>query len=236
MVGSTRVNFVFEPTAGINKYQLLYYDSPSDSSNRSRSSGSPVITKNHDPDTTFYWRARVRNNYAYSELSQMRSFITPPVTATTTILPDNGVTLTPDPGNISITFPPMAVTATTTLTYTLLPLPAHDLANFRFAGRAFTLEASDEQGRPVTNFERPFTMTIAYDGDDLFAAGAFPSELNLTYWDGANWQNILPCAGCSNDTDNRIVTVVIDHLSEFALLADTSTRSHTYLPVITKQE
>lgn len=162
----------------------------------------------------------------------MRSFTTPPVTAEVTILPGSGGILTPDPGNISIEIPPNAVTTTTTLSYTLQPVPTQDVTNFLFAGRAFTLNAWDNASQPVTTFNQPYTMTVVYDGYDLIVAGAFPGELNLAYWDGVEWQNILPCAGCSNDTENRTITVVLDHLTEFALLADTAERLHSYVPYV----
>jgi hypothetical protein len=233
-VGSIRVNFVFEPVSGLNKYEVWFYDSPTGDNTSSSASSSAVVTREFDPETTIYWRARVRNDYAYSQLTGIRLFTTPPVTATATILPGSGGTLTPDPGNISIEVPPNAVTATTTLSYTLQPVPTQDIANFLFAGRAFTLEAWDDASQPVTTFNQPYTMTVVYDDYDLLVAGAFPSELNLAYWDGVEWQNILPCAGCSNDTENRTITVVLDHLSEFALLADTSERLNVFIPYAMK--
>ena len=45
-------------------------------------------------------------------------------------------------------------------------------------------------------------------------------------------ENILPCVGCSIDTENRIVTIVIDHLTEFALLAPDE--HFVYLPGVLK--
>ena len=129
-------------------------------------------------------------------------------------------------------FPPGAVTQQTTLSYTLQPEPDQDLANFRFAGRAFTLEAFDSNG-DVTTFNQPFTITIIYDTWDLFAAGiGDPSRLNLVFWNGSEWEGILPCAGCSIDTVNRTVTAVINHLTEFALVGPAAPK--VYLPIISK--
>jgi hypothetical protein len=117
-----------------------------------------------------------------------------------------------------VTFPPGAVSESTSLAYTLLATPDQALANFRFAGRAFTLTASDSGGN-VTTFNQPITITIIYEPMDLVAAGiGNPARLNLVYWDGSAWKTILPCAGCSIDTVNHSVTVVVDHLTEFALV------------------
>mgnify|MGYP005868284471 CR=1 FL=1 len=189
-----------------------------------------MVALTFNPEETVYWRATAANAYAFGDPSAQRTFTTPPVTASAAISPDSGGTLTPDPGNISIQFPPGAVTAQTTLTYTLQAVPNHDLANFRFGGRAFTLEASDASG-PVTTFQRPFTLTITYDSTDLLAAGiGDPSRLNLLFWNGSAWEKILPCAGCSIDTVRQTVTVVLGHMTEFALAAPAETRA--YVPVV----
>jgi hypothetical protein len=182
------------------------------------------------PASPLYWCVATKNSYAFGDQSTSRSFYMPPVTATTMISPNSGGTLTPDPGNISIQFPPDAVTNTATLSYTLLSTPNQDLTNFRFANRAFILEASDLEGRPVTAFSESFTMTVAYDSFDLLFAGiGDPSKLNLAFWDNDAWESILPCPGCSVDTVSQTVTVVIDHLSEFALLAP---KERIYLPIV----
>lgn len=181
------------------------------------------------PQDTFYWCVATINSYAIGEISTIRSFDMPPLTATTT-MSSSGGTLTPDPGNISMQFPPGAVTTTATLSYTLLPTPTRDLTNFRFANRAFTLEAFDSEEQPVVTFNEPFTITIIHDSLDLLYAGiGDPSRLNLAFWDGGAWRSILPCPGCSVDTVNQTITAVIDHLSEFALLAP---EERIYLPVV----
>jgi hypothetical protein len=73
---------------------------------------------------------------------------------------------------------------------------------------------------------------VTYADADWQSAGvAVETELNLYYWDGQQWRAILPCAGCSQDVVNNRITVVLDHLTEFALLADG--RSQHYLPFLT---
>jgi hypothetical protein len=238
-VGSVRVTFVAEQVSGAERHQFRWYDSdPADWDDWSHlvfiNWNPPVFWDTFDPQETLYWRVVAGNSYAWGTPSATRSFTTPPVTATTTISPDSGGTLTPDPGDISIQFPHGAVTDTTTLSYTLQPRPSQSLANFRFAGRAFTLEAFDAHGQPVTTFNQPFTLTIVYDGFDLFAAGIDnPSKLNLAFWNGSEWEWILPCAGCSVDTENHTVIAVVDHLTEFALFAPRERL--VFLPVVLEQ-
>jgi hypothetical protein len=235
VVGSTRVTFGLEEVSGTLKYQFRYYNSPTDDWDdwfRLQISQDPLATSTFDPQETLYWRGAAQNSYAVGTPSVRRSFTTPPVTATTEINPSTGGTLTPDPGNISVQFPPDAVSAQTTLSYTLQPEPERELANFRFGGRAFTLEAFDANGA-VTTFNQPFTITIVYDSWDLFAADiGDPTRLNLVFWNGSEWEEILPCAGCSIDTVNLKVTVVLDHLTEFALVGPDETK--VYLPIVIK--
>jgi len=73
----------------------------------------------------------------------------------------------------------------------------------------------------VTTFDQPYTITIHYDEADWQAAGIWPEAgLNLAYWDAdtAAWVGLFPCAGCSLDTVNNVLVVVLDHLSEFAMV------------------
>jgi hypothetical protein len=175
---------------------------------RAAESTAPYITT-FEPRQTYYWRTRTATSYAYGEYSAVQSFSTPPVEASATITPEAGGTLIPDPGNITITFSPGAVSNTTTISYTLQPVPGRSLANFRFAGRAFTLRAFGANGLPITTFNSSFTITIKYDSADLQAADIDdPSKLNLYFWNDT---------GCAIDTANRRVTLMLNHLTEFAL-------------------
>jgi hypothetical protein len=74
-------------------------------------------------------------------------------------------------------------------------------------------------------------MMIRYDASDLLAAGITDaSQLNLLFWNSSEWETILPCNGCSIDTANRTVTVVLDHFTEFVLVAPDVNK--VYLPLI----
>jgi hypothetical protein len=240
--GSIRVNFLWESIADAAGYQVHFYDSLAEAENDHErtttwwSYNRPSLSRNFDPEAVVYWRVSAKNGYAWGPLSSIRSFTTPPVTATLTLQPALGGTLTPDPGNISIQFPPGAITTTTNISYTLQPVPSQNLANFRFAGRAFTLNASAANGDPVTTFQSPFTLTIEYDSYDLLASGiANPADLNLVFWNGAEWEEILPCAGCSVDVEARRITLILDHFTEFALVAPKEdSLKIIYLPAVVR--
>jgi hypothetical protein len=220
--GSIRVNVLFDAVAGADYYVVKFYRSLSSAQNDGASSSyfrsSPQATAVFNPNETWYWRVKARNALGWGELSAIRSFRTPIGEASTTITPETGGTLAPAPGFLSVTFPPGAVTASTNVTFRLLSGPSQRLPNLVFANRSFTIEAT-AGGQPVTDFAQPFTMTLTYDDSDLVAAGITdPNQLNLVFWNGTAWEAILPCSGCSVNTTERTVTVVIDHLTEFALV------------------
>ncbi len=86
---------------------------------------------------------------------------------------------------------------------------------------SFVIKAWDSDGQPVTQFNRPFTLTLTYAESDWQDAGIpDESQLNLSVWQDDQWQGLLPCVGCVHDqTANRLVAV-LDHLSHFVTLAD----------------
>jgi hypothetical protein len=135
---------------------------------------------------------------------------------------------------IRISFPAGAVNGNTTILYSPQNAPNHAVPAGQGVIRAFRFEAKSASGQPVTQFAQPYTMQISYDDQLLAAAGVQdPSTLTLVYWNGSAWVNMFPCQGCSVDTTNKVITVVADHFTEFALLGKSST--HTiFLPLTTK--
>jgi hypothetical protein len=61
-------------------------------------------------------------------------------------------------------------------------------------------------------------LAVSYDPAKL-APGTDVSKLNLYYYDGTAWRATLPCQGCSLDTVNHTITVLLDHLTTFAVMA-----------------
>ena len=71
----------------------------------------------------------------------------------------------------------------------------------------------------MTAFYQPYDLTIQYADSDWQQAGiSDESSLNLYWWNGSQWVGLLPCAGCSLDTQNNQIVVLLNHLTEFALL------------------
>lgn len=148
-----------------------------------------------------------------------------------TISPSNGGTLNTTNNDIAIQFPGGAVNASTDISLTVPGRASRPIGNYRPTRFFFSLNASSG-GSTVGQFNKPYTLTVAYKDADLSSAGITQeSRLNLFVWDGAKWQALLPCAGCSVDTVNNRVTLVLNHFSDFALMA-TPPSDEVYLPLI----
>ena len=137
------------------------------------------------------------------------------------IEPATGGNLSADNGDLTLDFPPGAVTSSTTVTYTPNASPSNPTGNLIFANMSCTLEATDAGGDPVTQFDPPYTLTLLYQDSDWQDAGIEDeSTLNLYQWNGSQWQAALPCSGCSLDTVNNVLVAVLDHFSEFGFLGE----------------
>jgi hypothetical protein len=153
----------------------------------------------------------------------------------TSINAASGGTLNAPSGNVNLSFPPGAVTAATAITFTERIVPSEETGSFIFAGKSFQIEATDNNGNPVTNFNSAFTMEIHYSDADWINAGiGAESTLNLAFWDvnTSQWTELLPCDGCALDIMNNAMTIVLDHLTEFALLGEA--RYKIYIPLVLK--
>jgi hypothetical protein len=140
-------------------------------------------------------------------------------TTSTVVEPETGGSLSADNGDFTLDFPPGAVTSTTTITYTPNASPSNPVGDLIFANMACVLEATDGEGDPVTQFDLPYTLTLRYQDSDWQSAGIDDeSTLNLYYWNGSQWEAILPCSGCSRDTVNNVLVAVLDHFSDFGLM------------------
>ncbi|MBX0327775.1 hypothetical protein K2Z83_08810, partial [Oscillochloris sp. ZM17-4] len=130
----------------------------------------------------------------------------------------------------SLTFPAGAVPNSITVSYTALFAPAHQPPAGQAIIRSFTLRATGADGGPVTTFAKPYTLRVPYTDAQLAALGiSDPTKLNVAYWGGSAWANMLPCAGCRVDTAGKAVVVVANHFSEFALAGS---RTYVYLPLV----
>jgi hypothetical protein len=149
------------------------------------------------------------------------------------ITSSGGGSVTTRDGDFSIEFPANAVTSTTTITYTaLLATPRLPDSN-RIVVRSWTLEACTSGGQLVTQFHQPYRMVLRYTDADLPALGINEGNLNVAYWNGTTWVNMLPCTGCDIDTVNNRMTVVANHFTRFGLIGTGSTaKPDVYLPLV----
>ncbi|HUW14294.1 MAG TPA: DNRLRE domain-containing protein, partial [Anaerolineae bacterium] len=143
-----------------------------------------------------------------------------------------GVVLSPN-GGIKVTFPPGAVEKITLVKYTQQPAPPHPIGPLKYAGTSFDLSAFGPSGEPVQQFLTDLELVILYEDQDWQQAGIAGEEsLGLYRWDGTAWQGVLPCEGCMHDLMGNRFTVLLDHLSEFALMGAAEVRSSLYLPLL----
>ncbi len=98
---------------------------------------------------------------------------------------------------------------------------------------SFSITAQNTAGNPVTEFNVPFTIVVTYEDEMWESAGvANETDLNIAFFDenAQGWVGLLPCTGCSHDISLNEITIALDHLTEFALLAKEMHK--LYLPVI----
>jgi hypothetical protein len=155
--------------------------------------------------------------YGYGRINAYRAL----GTVSAVIEPATGGSLSADNGDLTLDFLAGSVTSSTTVTYTPNASPSNPVGNLIFANMACDFEATDGQGGPVTQFDPPYTLTLRYQDTDWQNAGIEDeSNLNLYYWDGSQWEGVLPCAGCSLDIVNNELVAVLGHFSEFGLMGD----------------
>lgn len=142
--------------------------------------------------------------------------------ATGAVPPTTGGTIALADGTFTIIFPPNAVATTVTITYTQALTPAQPHPTGRIGLHYFTLEARDGGGNLITTFNQPYTLTLTYTDAELAVAHIDEGTLNLAFWNGAVWVDMLPCGGCGIDTVNNRVTIVANHFSDFWLSGQTT--------------
>jgi hypothetical protein len=153
------------------------------------------------------------------------SAISPTVAATLVYTASDGVPLT-------IFVPAGAVEEPLTLALTALDLREEFNGSApQFGNRAFRLNAYRNGVKlPAFTFQRPVTVTIAYEDGDVLDLDE--STLMLYSWSrrGGRWGNAACGPYQRNPGENRLA-VPICHLTEFALLAG---RYPLYLPLVLK--
>lgn len=152
--------------------------------------------------------------------------------------PEQGGTLVSSDSSLQLSFPAGAVPAQVRVAITTTTVPAPPTYGYHFAGRAFEVTATDVNNNIVTSFQQPLTLNLSYSDAEWQNAG-IPSEsnLNVYFWDGNIWHATLPCTGCLHNIEGNSFTILLDHLTDFALLALAIDQesSSMFLPLISKQ-
>jgi hypothetical protein len=117
-----------------------------------------------------------------------------------------------------------------TLTYASQPTTTNQTGDFTFAGTTFHLEAFDQNGVPLVTPSTPLTLTVNYD-DASLPPGTIEASLELYRYD-ATLHEWLPLTVLRSDTAANTLTVLLDHFSEFALLAPPQLK--IFLPITRK--
>ncbi|MFM7173896.1 MAG: hypothetical protein ACKO4U_12780, partial [Caldilinea sp.] len=113
----------------------------------------------------------------------------------------------------TIHIPPGAISENATLVVKLGTTPPSP-GTLRRVGDALDIELRTETGGSITEFLKPFTMTIGYGAEDVTGVNA--ELLALHYWNTAanQWQGIPTTV----DVGNSQLNAVLDHLTLFAVL------------------
>ncbi|HPT36568.1 MAG TPA: S-layer homology domain-containing protein [Bacillota bacterium] len=145
----------------------------------------------------------------------------PPVIApsvTETIEAETGGTVELEDGSAAVVLPPNAVAEDVTVTLapvTEVTQPTTGMVVI--AGKVFEITAETEDGKAVTQFAQPITLTFKLTEEELEEAEVELDDLKVFYWDEkAGAWIALPTRV---DPETLTVTAVTDHFMVFAVMA-----------------
>lgn len=155
---------------------------------------------------------------------------TPTMTAVSVTISETGgvseVTL--DRLQIAFALPPDAVNESIRLTIEVADSPPAT-NGFQVLNQIFTINAVTGNGAPVTQFAKPFTLTIRYN--DTAVQGLDEHQLALHYWHET--QQVWIAIPTTVDADNNLLTATLDHLTTFAVLqTNTDNPQRLFLPMV----
>lgn len=135
------------------------------------------------------------------------------------LIPTSGNTLSNLDNSVQILFPEGAVDVPVIISYYYQSSPSHSFTPLSFAGISFRLTAIDEDGNPVAALNKPFSMMLTYQEEDLQAGGiGDENTLNIYFWGGSGWVGLLPCDSCHRNPANNRIVASLDFMGEFTLL------------------
>ena len=104
-----------------------------------------------------------------------------------------------------------------TITYMPQLTTSYATGDFELGSIFFHLEAAEENGDPIIDLSSPLTLTVSYDEEQL-PAGMDENDLEIRRYDTdlGEW---VALTLISRDTVADTLSVLLDHFSEFALMA-----------------
>lgn len=180
---------------------------------------SAVYSHSYQDCGTYNVRAEIVSTLGNTYVASQQVTITACDGADVAVIPPSGGSFRTDDGDVSLDFPAGAVSGDTTVKVDVNNTTTQATHGLLFAGKAIEITATDSNGNPVTQFNQPFTLVVKYTDAQIKKAGITDeSTLNIWFWDGDNWNSLLPCAGCTHDQANNVITARVDHLTEFSLM------------------
>ncbi len=155
------------------------------------------------------------------------------------VTPETGGKVEHAPSQFEMAFGDGSVRVATDLFYNVLTSPSQPLGQGvqglrHFAIDAFTETNSEGNVEQVTEFDGAYTLTLGYTDEELAEKGIDESTLRCQYLDeNGQWQPI----NSQVDPAGNQVACTADHLTEFALVGDTTSASDShqlFLPVVSK--
>ena len=136
------------------------------------------------------------------------------------VIGEEGGVLSSMDGRTKISFPENALITDTTVIFVPHPQPSHTSQGLIFVDNSFDLAGVDSTGDPVSTFEVPITVTLAYTDTDIGALGE--DAVGLFYWsslEGAWVDAVTTCPDgkYTHDQAGNKLSLPVCHLTEFAL-------------------
>lgn len=119
-------------------------------------------------------------------------------------------------GAIAIDIPAGALTGTNVITYTPL-IEVENPAVGSSMLRSFRLEGRTASGQPITNVQRPITITIVYTAQELTSQDIAETTLIIDRYEEGKWLPMPSCITCDQDAGTLRRSATSDVLGIFGL-------------------
>jgi hypothetical protein len=138
-------------------------------------------------------------------------------------------------GQIQVKLPDLDAHTAVFFTHTEVTTPTRPLPGGVRRLLNFRLNAVNDQGAEIKQFDKSFTLELRYSVEDLEKAGITEESLQIAFFDEESDQWVL--LETEVDTEAKIARTTLDHLTEFALWGEVDETVKTYpifLPVLNR--